>query len=61
MLDIIIEVDEEKEKNIESDKQINLSSKDNVKSSFINIIFGPFLHKDLLTKLLILAIILNVL
>ena len=30
VLDIIIEVDEEKEKNIESDKQINLSSKDNV-------------------------------
>jgi len=31
VLDIIIEVDEEKEKNIESEKQINLSSRDDVK------------------------------
>ena len=61
VLDIIIEVDEEKEKNIESDKQINLSSKDNVKELIHKHNFWPFLHKDHLTKLLIPMIILNVL
>ena len=33
VLDIIIEVDEQREKNIEADKQINLSSKDDVKEN----------------------------
>ena len=42
VLDIIIEVDEEKEKNIESDKQINLSSKDNVKEFIHKHNFWPF-------------------
>ena len=42
VLDIIIEVDEEKEKNIESDKQINLSSKDNVKEFIQKHNFWPF-------------------
>ena len=42
VLDIIIEVDEEKEKNIESDKQINLSSKDNVKELIHKHNFWPF-------------------
>ena len=42
VLDIIIEVDEEKEKNIESDKQINLSSKDDVKDLVQKHNFWPF-------------------
>jgi Na+-transporting NADH:ubiquinone oxidoreductase subunit A len=42
VLDIIIEIDEEKEKNIESDKQINLSSKDNVKEFIQKHNFWPF-------------------
>ena len=42
VLDIIIEVDEEKEKNIESDKQINLSSKDDVKDLIQKNNFWPF-------------------
>ena len=42
VLDIIIEVEEEKEKNIESDKQINLSSKDNVKEFIQKHNFWPF-------------------
>ena len=42
VLDIIIEVDEEKEKNIESDKQINLSSKGNVKEFIQKHNFWPF-------------------
>jgi len=42
VLDIIIEVDEEKEKNIEFDKQINLSSKDNVKEFIQKHNFWPF-------------------
>jgi Na+-transporting NADH:ubiquinone oxidoreductase subunit A len=42
VLDIIIEVDAEKEKNIESDKQINLSSKDNVKEFIQKHNFWPF-------------------
>lgn len=42
VLDIIIEVDEEKEKNIESDKQINLSSKNNVKEFIQKHNFWPF-------------------
>ena len=42
VLDIIIEVDAEKEKNIELDKQINLSSKDNVKEFIQKHNFWPF-------------------
>jgi Na+-transporting NADH:ubiquinone oxidoreductase subunit A len=42
ILDIIIEVDEEKEKNIESEKQINLSSKDEVKDFIQKHNFWPF-------------------
>ena len=42
VLDIIIEVDEEKEKNIESEKQINLSSKDEVKDFIQKHNFWPF-------------------
>jgi len=42
VLDIIIEVDEEKEKNIESEKQINLSSRDDVKDFIQKHNFWPF-------------------
>ena len=42
VLDIIIEVDEEKEKNIESVKQINLSSRDDVKDFIQKHNFWPF-------------------
>ena len=42
VLDIIIEVDEEKEKNIESEKQINLSSRDDVKDLIQKHNFWPF-------------------
>ena len=53
VLDIIIEVDEEKEKNIESDKQINLSSKDNVKEFIQKHNFWPFFTQRPFNKVVI--------